>query len=133
MTIPDFVPVTFPTSYGDPQTVEVNAKRSLGAVTLNWQIEGQSTVHQGSTAEFDGGARYGKSGVVFHRMRGSVSGFSAGDKVKVWFTDAGGKSSTPFTFTASAAGPRQPRARAVGRGLHGHSRPTPRRSPARPT
>jgi hypothetical protein len=101
VTIPDFVPVTFPTSYGSPQTVEVNAKRSLGAVTLNWQIEGQSAVRQGSTTEFDGGSRYGKSGVVFHRMRGSVTGFSAGDKVKVWFTTAGGKSSTPFTFTAS--------------------------------
>ena len=36
-------------------------------------------------------------------MRGSVTGFKAGDKVKVWF-EAGGKSSDPFTFTASAAG-----------------------------
>src|SRR4051794_19843017 len=51
--IPDFVPVTFPTSYGDPQTVEVNAKRSLGAVTLKWQIEGSSTVYTGSTSEYD--------------------------------------------------------------------------------
>ena len=32
-TAPDFVPTTFPISYGDPQTVEVNAKRELGAVT----------------------------------------------------------------------------------------------------
>ena len=43
--VPDLVPVTFPTSYGDPQTVEVNVKRSLGAVTLKWQIEGSSTVY----------------------------------------------------------------------------------------
>jgi hypothetical protein len=99
--IPDFVPVTFPTSYGDPQTVEVNVKRSLGAVTLKWQIGG--TVYTGSTTEFNGGERYGKSGVVYHRMRGSVTGFKAGDSVKVWF-EAGGKSSEPFTFTASANG-----------------------------
>ena len=32
-TAPDFVPTTFSISYGDPQTVEVNAKRSLGSVT----------------------------------------------------------------------------------------------------
>ena len=125
VTIPDFVPVTFPTSYGSPQTVEVNAKRSLGAVTLKWQIEGSPTVYSGTTDEFNGGSRYGKSGVVFHHMRGSVTGFKAGDKVKVWF-EAGGKSSDPFTFTASARGPRQPRPRAVGRGLHAASRRTPR-------
>ncbi|HEY6889181.1 MAG TPA: M14 family zinc carboxypeptidase [Solirubrobacter sp.] len=103
VTIPDFVPVTFPTSYGTPQTVEVNAKRSLGAVTLKWQIEGSPTVYSGTTDEFNGGSRYGKSGVVFHHMRGSVSGFKAGDKVKVWF-EAGGKSSDSFTFTASSGG-----------------------------
>jgi hypothetical protein len=102
--IPDFVPVTFPTSYGDPQAVEVNVRRALGDVTVNWQIEGQSVVRQGSTAEFNGGQRYGKSGVYYHRMRGSVTGFSAGDKVKVWFTAPGGKSSDPFTFTASGLG-----------------------------
>jgi len=36
-------------------------------------------------------------------MRGSVTGFKAGDSVKVWF-EAGGKSSAPFTFTASSLG-----------------------------
>src|SRR4051812_41021621 len=35
--IPEFVPVTFPTSYGNPQTVEVNPKRSLGRVVANSQ------------------------------------------------------------------------------------------------
>jgi hypothetical protein len=37
-------------------------------------------------------------------MRGSVEGFTAGQKVKVWFTTAGGKSTDPFTFTASSLG-----------------------------
>ena len=31
---PDFVPHTFAVSYGQPQTVEVNARRSLGAVSV---------------------------------------------------------------------------------------------------
>jgi hypothetical protein len=101
--IPDFVPAAFPISYGDPQTVEVNVRRALGAVTLNWQVEGSSAVHQGTTSQFDGGERYGESGVYYHRMRGSVTGFAPGDRVKVWFT-AGGKSSEPFTFTASPQG-----------------------------
>ena len=39
-TAPDFVPTTFPISYGDPQTVEVNAKQSLGAIRVYWQVNG---------------------------------------------------------------------------------------------
>ena len=34
------MPTTFPVSYGDPQTVEVNAKRELGSVTVHWQVNG---------------------------------------------------------------------------------------------
>ncbi|HET7530570.1 MAG TPA: M14 family zinc carboxypeptidase, partial [Mycobacteriales bacterium] len=101
--IPDFVPAAFLTSYGDPQTVEVNVRRALGPVTLNWQVEGSAAVHQGAASEFGGGERYGESGRYYHRMRGSVTGFAPGDRVKVWFT-AGGKSSEPFTFTASPQG-----------------------------
>ncbi|RKQ93616.1 zinc carboxypeptidase [Solirubrobacter pauli] len=100
--IPDFVPAPFTTSYGNPQTVEVNARRALGAVTVKWQIN-DGAVSSGPTTEFDGGERYGESGVYYHRMRGSVSGFKAGDKVKVWF-EAGGKSADAFTFTASPLG-----------------------------
>ena len=37
-TAPDFVPTTFSISTGDPQTVEVNAKRSLGNVKVFWQV-----------------------------------------------------------------------------------------------
>ena len=84
---------TFPTSYGSPQTVEVNVRRALGAVTVKWQIEGSSVVHPGSTSEFAGGERYGQSGVYYHRMRGSVTGFNAGDSVGVWFA-AGGRPRT---------------------------------------
>jgi hypothetical protein len=101
--VPDFVPAAFPISYGSPQVVEVNVKRSLGPVTVNWRVNGSSTVHQASTTEFTGGLRYGHGGVVFHRMRGEVTGFGPGDEVTVWFT-AGGKESEPFTFTASPEG-----------------------------
>ena len=73
----------------------------------------------GPTAEFNGGERYGESGVYYHRMRGSVTGFNAGDKVKVWFTAAGGKSLRAVHVHRVGAGPRQPRARPVRRGLHG--------------
>jgi len=102
-TAPDFVPATFGTSYGvGTQTVEANVRRALGAVTVKWQVN-DGAVKSAPTTEFDGGKRYGQSGVYYHRMRGAVSGFAAGDSVKVWF-EAGGKSSEPFTFTASANG-----------------------------
>ena len=48
------MPTTFPISYGDPQTVEVNAKRELGAVTLHWRVNG-GREHTASTTEFKGG------------------------------------------------------------------------------
>jgi hypothetical protein len=63
-SIPDFVPVAFGTSYGTPQTVEVNVRRALGAA-LNWQVEGSLTVHTGTTIEFNGGERYGRSGIYY--------------------------------------------------------------------
>jgi hypothetical protein len=98
-TAPDFVPTTFPTSYGDPQTVQVNAKKALGAVTVHWQVNGGAE-HTASTSEFDGGERqYGDPGTYYHNVRGQVSGTSPGDTVKVWFT-GGGKQSSSFTYTA---------------------------------
>jgi hypothetical protein len=82
--------------------VEANVRRALGDVTVKWQV-GTGAIQSGPTTEFDGGERYGESGVYYHRMRGAVTGYKAGDSVKVWF-EAGGKSSEPFTFTASALG-----------------------------
>jgi Zinc carboxypeptidase/Immune inhibitor A peptidase M6 len=89
----------FDVSYGDPQTVQVLAARSLGAVTLDYQINGGS-VHTASTSEWAGGERFGGPGdVYYHVMRGQVTGTSPGDQVKVWFT-GGGKTSDSFTYTA---------------------------------
>ncbi len=114
--IPDFVPQTFGTSYGSPQTVEVNAKRALGDVTVNYQINGGAT-QTASTSEFNGGKRYGRSGVYYHRMRGEISGFKAGDSVKVWFT-AGGQVLERLHLRGFRQRPRQPGPGAFRRGLH---------------
>jgi hypothetical protein len=91
----------FSVSYGDPQAVQVLARRSLGAVTLKYQING-GAVQSGSTSEWDGGERFGDLGDVYYRiMRGSVTGTSPGDVVKVWFEASGGTvTSEAFTYTA---------------------------------
>ena len=73
----------FAVSYGDPQMVRVVAKRSLGAVTLKWQI-GTGAIHSAPTTEWDGGEKYGgKTDVYYHTLNGMVSGTSPGDSVKV--------------------------------------------------
>ena len=95
---PDFEPSTFKVSYGDPQTVEVNANRDLGPVEVLWRV-GDGVVHRAPTTEYKGGERYDPPGVYYHKLRGTVTGFTAGDQVEVWFA-AGSHTSTPFTFTA---------------------------------
>ena len=99
-TVPDFVPTTFSVSHGSPQTIEVNAKRSLGRVTAFWRING-GKVRSSFTREFRGGERYGKPGKYFHQLRADVTGAKAGDQVEVWFADGQGrraKQSAPFTY-----------------------------------
>ena len=90
----------FTKSYGDPQIVATLAKRSLGAVTLNWQINGTGPVHTAPTSEWQGGDRFDTEGQkYYHQVRGRVSGTSPGDHVKVWFT-GGGQTSDSFTYDA---------------------------------
>jgi hypothetical protein len=87
----------FAISYGNPQEVRVLAKRSLGNVTLNYQVNG-GAVQTKSTSEWTGGSRYGPGHqVYYHVMKGLVTGTSAGDEVKVWFT-GGGAQSESFTY-----------------------------------
>jgi hypothetical protein len=91
----------FSVSYGDPQEVRVLAKRSLGRVTLNYQVNGGAT-QTASTSEWDGGERYGVgNGTYYHVVRGQVTGTDAGDSVKVWFT-GGGETSDSFTYTVES-------------------------------
>ncbi len=100
---PDYELESFKVSYGDPQTVQVKAKRSLGPVTVHWQV-GQGTAQSAPTTEWLGGERYGGAGdVYYHRVRADISGAKPGQKVKVWFTANGGTSdfskSQAFTYT----------------------------------
>jgi hypothetical protein len=87
----------FSVSYGDPQEVRVLAKRSLGAVRLNYQVNGGAT-QTASTSEWDGGERYGVgNGTYYHVVSGQVTGTDPGDSVRVWFT-GGREQSDSFTY-----------------------------------
>jgi hypothetical protein len=89
----------FDKSFGDPQDVRVLARRSLGAVTLHWQVNG-GPEHTAATSEWTGGQRYGVGNANYYRvMRGQVTGTSPGGSVKVWFT-GGGATSDSFTYQA---------------------------------
>jgi hypothetical protein len=92
---------TFNKSYGDPQEVRVLARRSLGAVTLKYQING-GAVQSKTTTEWDGGERYGPGGdKYYHVVFGSVTGTNPDDSVKVWF-EGGGAASDSFTYSAAS-------------------------------
>jgi murein tripeptide amidase MpaA len=90
---------TFDKSYGDPQEVRVLAKKSLGAVTVKWQI-GNGAVQSAPTSVWNGGERYGPGNAnYYHVVRGTVTGTNPGDQVKVWF-EGGGQKSSEFTYQA---------------------------------
>ncbi len=90
---------TFKYSYGDPQEVRVLARRNLGAVTLNYQVNNGPVVSK-PTTEWTGGDTYGgRTGVHYAVMSGLVTGTQPGDSVKVWFT-GGGATSDSFTYQA---------------------------------
>jgi Zinc carboxypeptidase len=97
---PDFVVDRFNVSYGDPQTVQVNARRDIGRITLRYRING-GRVRSAPTSEWDGGERYGDEGDYwYHRMRGQVRGTNPGDEVEVWFASRSEDvESRPFTYT----------------------------------
>jgi murein tripeptide amidase MpaA len=91
----------FSVSYGDPQEVRVLAKRSLGAVTLRYQVNG-GAVQSAPTSEWNGGEGYGPgNGTHFHVVGGDVTGTAPGDSVKVWF-EGGGQTSDSFTYTVES-------------------------------
>ncbi|WP_245765361.1 M14 family metallopeptidase [Nonomuraea jiangxiensis] len=97
---PDFEIDPFEVSHGRDQAVQVNAKRKLGPVFLNYQVNGgRSKI--ASTSEWKGGERYGKGyDRYYHRLRGKITGTKPGDKVKVWFSSIGKKSES-FTYTVA--------------------------------
>ena len=82
---PDFQVDRFNVSFGDPQTVQVNARRDIGRVTLHYRIN-DGRERTARTEEWDGGERYGDEGDYwYHRVRGVVRGTDPGDDVEVWF------------------------------------------------
>jgi hypothetical protein len=101
--VEDFYVKDFAVSYGDPQSVEVTAKRSLGNVRLRYRIN-DGPVKQAPTKEAPGGERFNNDkGVVYHRLRGVVTGTKPGDDVEVWFESASGsKHSSRFTYRAKS-------------------------------
>lgn len=92
------VQLSFAKSYGDPQPVAVLAKRSLGAVTVKYRING-GAVQSSPTSEWDGGSKYHPASVYYRQMRGVVTGTDPGDSVEVWF-EGGGQVSDSFTYQA---------------------------------
>ena len=99
---PDFITDPFQWSYGDPQPVQVTAKRSLGAIETRYRING-GPILTTTTREWNGGERYGDNGdVYYHVMRGVIHGTKVGDSVQVWFHAANGQDSASFTYQAVA-------------------------------
>ncbi|MEV0346685.1 M14 family zinc carboxypeptidase [Nonomuraea sp. NPDC050680] len=97
----DFVLDPFEVSYGRDQVVQVDAKRKLGPIFLNYQVNGGRTKTV-PTGEWRGGERYGKGyDTYYHWMRGKITGTGPGDKVKVWFSSIGRKSGD-FTYQVSS-------------------------------
>ncbi|MCA2222839.1 M14 family metallopeptidase [Nonomuraea aurantiaca] len=97
----DFVLDPFEVSYGRDQVVQVDAKRKLGPIFLNYQVNGGRTKTV-LTGEWRGGERYGKGyDTYYHWMRGKITGTRPGDKVKVWFSSIGRKSGD-FTYQVSS-------------------------------
>ena len=100
-TVRNFYVDSFRDSYGNPQWVEVEAKKTLQDVQIRWRIN-DGPVETGPTRRFYEGERFGtERGIFYDRLRGRVRGARAGDEVEVWFTgrEAGTKNSSRFTYT----------------------------------
>jgi hypothetical protein len=68
-------------------------------VTMHYRVN-DDPAQSATMSEWNGGDRYGgKTDRWYHVMRGTVTGTSPGDDVKVWFT-GGGQTSDSFTYHA---------------------------------
>lgn len=94
---PSFEMHPFTLSFGNPQQVRVDVKRALGPVTLHWRVNA-GPEQTAPTTQYAGGLRYGgQLDIYYHDMRGMVTGTTAGDDVRVWFT-AGGQQSPAYGY-----------------------------------
>ena len=84
---------------GSSQPVQVLAKRAVGAVTLNYSING-GAVQTAPTSESPPGERFGGNNAYntyYHYLRGEIPGLEVGDSVEYWFT-GGGEATDHVTF-----------------------------------
>ena len=89
---------TFDYSYGDPQPVQVLAKRSLGEVTLGTaSTGGRRRAHRRASGTAASATTRPTSTTA--QLRGMVTGTDPGDSVEVWF-EGGGAESDHFTYQA---------------------------------
>ncbi|WP_030169038.1 M14 family metallopeptidase [Spirillospora albida] len=106
-TTADFVPDGFTTSFGGSQEAAAVIRRSLGAKTLNYRINGGKARRAG-VREWRGGERFGGEGDHYYaEYRGRVHGQKPGDRVEVWFTGYKGRTrveSSRFTYTVRDRG-----------------------------
>ena len=92
---------------GESQPVEVLAKRAIGAVTLNYKVNGGATQTQINIPEAPPGDVYAGNGAYdehYHYLRGTIAGpLAEGDSVEYWFT-GGGESTDHVTFDVEGDG-----------------------------
>ena len=84
---------------GSSQPVEVLAKRAIGAVTLNYRINGGPAQTLSATESPEGEVYSGNGAydTYYHYLRGEIPGLQVGDSVEYWFT-GGGESSDSGQF-----------------------------------
>ena len=97
--VPNFVVDDFEVSYGDPQTVQVNARRDLGAITLRYRVNGGKVAEEvhPRVAGRPPLRRRGRLLVPPHARAGHRDGPRR--QVEVWFTSKkGNRKSSSFTY-----------------------------------
>ena len=89
----------FEYSYGDPQPVEVIAKRSLGRVEVRYRVNGGPIRRAGTERMGRWRDAMGATTRTYYRhLRGEVTGTDPGDEVEVWFESRRERSES-FTYT----------------------------------
>jgi hypothetical protein len=91
---------------GESQPVEVLAKRAIGAVTLNYSVNGGAT-QTAPTSEAPPGEVFAGNGAYddyYRYLRGTIAGpLAEGDSVEYWFT-GGGEATDHVTFDVEGDG-----------------------------
>ena len=84
---------------GSSQPVEVLAKRSLGAVTLHYSIDGGPEVTLATSPSPDGDVFGGNNAydAYYHYLRAEIPGIAVGNSVEYWFSGSG-ESTDHVTF-----------------------------------